>query len=243
MKLYDETIERMEALFTSFPVTRLKTDETLWPEVSDRSMILRSDMAYELGSGVLPGFGCTLITTDASLVGESSISLCGENLDSIHEDSPYARISIVKVNGEMIGEGDALYSAIRKLEYVRYHHYPEGFMMRVSSSKNKESVRVGKEALKKGLSFSSTGSLLIDAFKKNPVVEEVKVIYVTRPDFNYKALETLSLDAEDITKAIDHIFKNVQMDCNVCSLQKVCEEVEGLRELHFAQGARKNETN
>ncbi|MBQ0071945.1 MAG: hypothetical protein KBS81_08885, partial [Spirochaetales bacterium] len=116
---------------------------------------------------------------------------------------------------------------------------PEGFMMRVSSSKNKESVRVGKEALRKGLSFSSTGSLLIAAFKKNPVVEEVKVIYITRENFDYKTLETLTLDAEDITKAIDHIFKNVQMDCNVCSLQKVCEEVEGLRELHFQQ----NKTN
>ena len=39
----------------------------------------------------------------------------------------------------------------------------------------------------------------------------------------------------NLTKAIDHIFKNVIMDCQACSLQEICDEVEGMRELHFGQ--------
>ena len=41
--------------------------------------------------------------------------------------------------------------------------------------------------------------------------------------------------ADGITEAIDHISKNVVMNCSSCSLQKVCNEVEGLKELHFGK--------
>ena len=34
--------------------------------------------------------------------------------------------------------------------------------------------------------------------------------------------------SEDITKALDHLMKNIKMDCQVCSLKAVCEEVEEL---------------
>lgn len=234
LKLYDEIIEKWMQLAACGDAHTLTPDGS-WSEVTDRSMILRSEMAYELGGEGLEAIGSTVITTRDDLVPEDSVILLGKDLGEIKEDTPYARLSIVRVDENEIGEGDNLYSAVRNLEYTRYHHYPQGFMMRISSSRNRECVRVAKKAVSDGISFSHTGSLLIKDFHKSPVVRAVKVIYITDADFDFRTLATTVRDAEGITKTIDHIFRNVKMDCTVCSLQKICDEVEGLKELHFSR--------
>lgn len=235
MKLYDETIRKMQTLLEIGENRTLPAGDTGWPEVSDRSMILRSDMAYELGGEGLPAVGCTLITADRALVPGDAVTLLGRDLPEIHRDVPYARVALVRVAEDTLGEGQALYNAVRALEYTRYHFYPEGFMMRVSASRQKESVRIGRDALAKGLDFAKTGNRMISAFRRNTSVEAVQICYVTQEGYDYRALERCAEEAERITKAIDHILKNAAMDCGVCGLQKVCDEVEGLRELHFAR--------
>ena len=89
MKLYDETIKKMRELLEKaddIPLSAVESrtlpvGDTGWPEVSDRSMILRSDMAYELGGEGLPAIGCTMITADASLVPADEITLLGRDLN------------------------------------------------------------------------------------------------------------------------------------------------------------------
>lgn len=233
MKLYDEIVKEFFALLKGNEVLKCDVQQSHWPMVTDHSMILRSDMAYELGAGMQYGLGATFITSQELLLPEHTIQIIGEDLPEITKDHNYARIAVVRVNPEAMGEGDRLYNAIRKLEYTRYHFYPEGFMMRVSGSQNKESVRVSKDAQKKGIRFQDTGNRMIEAFMANDVVQAVGIYYVTDPYFDYKALEKLTKQSENITRTIDHILKDVKMDCNICSLQEICDEVEGLRELHF----------
>lgn len=235
MKLYDETIQKCLALLGAEAGRTLPLCGDDWPEVSDRSMILRSDMAYELGGDGLPAVGCTLVTASEALCLADGLTLLGPDLSEIKKDAPFARIAVVRVDPDTMGEGQTLYNAIRALEYTRYHFYPEGFMMRVSSTRHKESVRIGKSALARGLSFTKAGSRMIAAFHQNPRVEAVQLYYVTLDSFDYRALERCAAEAEAITKTIDHILKNAVMDCAACSLQTVCNEVEGLRELHFAR--------
>ena len=232
MKLYDETIRKVRALLSS-EKQQLPHDATAWPSVSDRSMILRSDMAYELGGGSLPALGVTLVTASKDLVPGDGVFLTGPDLPEIDADTPFARIALVRVGEDTLGEGKKLYRAIRNLEYTRYHFYPEGFMLRVSSSKRRESVRIGKEALKKGLNFAKTGSRMIAAFHSHPEVEAVEIHYVTANGFPYQELEALGREGERITETLDHMMKNLVMDCGVCGLKQVCDEVEGLREIHF----------
>ena len=234
MKLYDETIRKVRALLSS-EKQQLPHDATAWPSVSDRSMILRSDMAYELGGGSLPALGVTLVTASKDLVPGDGVFLTGTDLPEIDADMPFARIALVRVGEDTLGEGKKLYRAIRNLEYTRYHFYPEGFMLRVSSSKRRESVRIGKEALKKGLNFAKTGSRMIAAFHSHPEVEAVEIHYVTANGFPYQELETLGWESERITGTLDHMMQNLTMDCGVCGLKQVCDEVEGLRELHFSR--------
>jgi hypothetical protein len=235
MKLYDGIIENIRQILSAYPVKELPVESPGWRMVTDRSMILRADMAYELGSGKYAGIGATILTGERELVPEDGIFLIGPDLPQIHGDADYARIALVRVREEGMGEGNSLYNAIRKLEYTRYHFYPEGFMMRVSSSQQRESVRIARGALHKGLNFSATGNRMIEAFRRNEMVEAVQICYVTDPDFPYGELEKLVQKAEAVTKTIDHILKDVKMDCNVCNLQEICNEVEGLRELHFAK--------
>ena len=188
MKLYDEVIKKCQDRLETEESRQLSLEETGWPEVSDRSMILRSDMAYELGGERFPAIGCTMITANPELVPSDKITLLGKDLPEIQGDVPYGRIALVRVDEETLGEGQVLYQAVRALEYTRYHFYPEGFMMRVSAFKQRESVRIGKAALAKGLDFTKTGNRMISAFHKNLSVRAVHIYYITREDFDSSSL-------------------------------------------------------
>ena len=107
-------------------------------------------------------------------------------------------------------------------------------MTRVSLINGTESARVSKQALEKGLTFTKVGNLMLQQFHKNARIVSVKLIFITDPCFPFPALKEAVRETEEITRAIDHILKNGMTDCDSCSLQKVCEEVEGMKELHFS---------
>lgn len=237
MKLYDESIAGFESLLKKFEPAKLSIDsvDSDWPDIGNENMILRGDMAYELGGDMCFALSGLAITVDQKQVPCDEVLLYGPDLSEIKQDVSYARIAIVRVKEDGMGEGNTLYNAIRKIEYVRYHLNPKGYMMRISASNDREPARVGKEALAKGLDFAKVGKLFVKAYHENPKIEAVKLIFITEPNFDYKELETQIKKNEQITAAIDHIMKNLIMDCKACNLKEVCDEVEGMKELHFAQ--------
>ena len=106
-------------------------------------------------------------------------------------------------------------------------------MIRTSSRSHKEAVRVSKDAIKKGISFQNAGNLLINKYKENPAVRGVRVIFITSPEADHKAFEEIAQKNNTITETLNHIMNNVNFDCDTCNLKPVCDEVEGMRELHF----------
>jgi CO dehydrogenase/acetyl-CoA synthase beta subunit len=234
MKLYDSTISDLEALLEGYSKQSLDMDVD-WTDVGKGEIILKGDMAYELGGGMLPGYGTSAITEDAALVAEDEVILIGPDLGEIKADSPFARISVVRVKEGSLGEGDNLYKAVRDIEYVKYRVNPKGYMPRVSSGGSREPVRIGKKPIAEGMGFSQVGRVYLDAYHMNNRVEAVKLIFITDRDFDYKNLESFILKTEGITKTIDHVLKDIEMDCGVCGLKNICDEVEGLKELHFSQ--------
>lgn len=234
MKLYDDVIKEILSVLQPYSGKKMEISRKhLWKDVGKEHMILRSDMAYELGGGSLPALGGMMITAEESLVPEDEIVLYGKDLGEIRQDAPYARLALVRVKEDSLGEGNDLYNEIRRLEYVKYHLFPEGYMMRISSAGEREMVRIGRQALKKGLGFAQIGATFLEAYHRNPKTESVKLIFITEPEFPYGELEAQIKKGEQITKAIDHILKDLAMDCNVCSLKQICDEVEGMKELHF----------
>ncbi len=232
MKLYDEIISDTLKSIAGAECKELPPGKE-WKDEGKSMMILSSDMAYELGGGTLPALGNTLITTESALVPDDGITLIGKDLGEIKSDTPYARIALIRVDGDSIGTGDKLYNTIQSIGYFRYHIYPSGFMLRVSSSRERESVRVGKDALKEGLDFASVGAVMLDALHKHKSVEKARIIFITDPSFDYDALKKGMEKTHEITRAIDHMLKDVNMDCSSCGLEEICSEVEELREMHF----------
>ena len=232
MKLYEEIIDGWSALLKDFPLRSLSLS-SLWPDTGERNMILRSDMAYELGGGSFPALGATAVTVGG--FAEDRLLLCGPDLPEIQVDGPYARLTIASVKEGLPDQGSALYQAIKKIDFVRYHVNPEGFMTRISAIQGRESARVSREALKKGLTFAQVGGRMLASYHENPQIQAVQLIYITAPAFPYGELEALVKKSREITRAIDHAMTASMTDCNVCSLKKVCDEVEGIRQLHFGQ--------
>lgn len=236
MKLYDSIISDILTLCQNSTARNLPVCSVDWPDLGKENLIFRQDMAYELGGSGrgLFALGATAVTDDPALVPEDGIVLIGKDLPEMTQDTSYARIALVRVAPDTLGEGNALYNAVKQMEFVRYHVSPEGFMTRVSLINGTESARVSKQALEKGLTFTHVGNLMLRQFHKNRRIVSVKLIFITDPAFPFSAMKEAVRQTEKITKAMDHILKNGMTDCDSCSLQKVCEEVEGMKELHFS---------
>ena len=234
MKLYDECILGMEELLADLPVRKLDLSAGAdWPDAGSNMVLFQNETAYELGGEGLPAVSSVALTDQAHFVPEDEVWLLGPDLNEISADNAFARIAFLRVNEDDMGSGDALYRTIRKIEYSRYHLNPEGYMMRISAFAHREAVRVSYAAIRKGISFAGVGKLFIDAYKKQSQVEAVKLFFITDPDFPYDKLEAIMKRSEDITTALDHLMRDVKMDCHTCSLREVCEEVEELTKKDF----------
>lgn len=194
-----------------------------WRDIGFNQVILQKHSAFELS-----GTGFNLVTSSDI---ESGITVIGSELCDIKKDCSFTRISLVQID-EQESEQKA-YNLIRKIEYVKYHYFPDGYMIRTSSRSHKEAVRVSKDAVKSGISFQLVGNLLIDKYKANTAVKAVRVIFITTDKADHKAFEDMAQKNNAITETLNHVMNSVNFDCDTCNLKPICDEVEGMRELHF----------
>lgn len=237
ISLYDEQIVKLQAMANECDMRELAISDNLKWKMSDKeSLILRNDMAYELGGGDRAAVGMMAYTTSKELVDKDSVYLAGEELKNIHTDIPYARLTFVRLKEEYIKENNEanLYGIMRAIDYVRYHAYPQGYMMRISSINEREPVRISKDAIKQGISFAAVGNELIKAYKKRKEVDAVKIIYVTDSRADYQGIKQIAHKCEMITDSLNHMFNGLSMDCSSCSSKELCDEIEGLRKLHIS---------
>lgn len=224
MNFFDSLICEVSALTdASQKINYPYNKDSLWKDVGYSQVILQRDTAFELD-----GVGFNLVTSSEV---EDGIVVVGDGLENISGKRNFARVCLIQIENEQ--DQQKAYNLIRKIEYVKYHHFPEGYMIRTSSRSHKEAVRVSKRAVKDGISFQKVGSLLISKYKENPAVKAVRVIYITARDADYRQLEALAKKNNDITETLNHIMNTVKFDCDSCNLKPICDEVEGMKELHF----------
>lgn len=235
MDLYDTLIQESLGLINEAPIRSLPLADSLplWKTESEQQLIFQKDMAYELGGGGLPAVSALAFTSQPAEA--DRLLLYGPDLPQLQADSPYARLTILHINDRDWQDDQQAYQLLRRMEYTRYHVHPQGFMIRISTSAGREPVRVSRRALQNGLDFSRVGQLFLDAYHRHPQVQAATLLFVTAPDFPYELLAQKAARMETVTSSLDQIFNNLVMDCRNCSLKPVCDEVEGLRELHFAR--------
>lgn len=238
MKLYDSVITvTREQLSPLQPKIWTYDERKAWPDAGVSELVLQRDAAYELGGSGRPAVNFTCVTTDGNLIGQNQVLLYGPDLREIKKDAPYARIALLKT-AELGEDDEEAYKAIRDMEFVKYHVFPKGYMFRISSGDFREQVRVSKNALRKGISFRNVGFDFIRQYLKNPNILQVQLIFVTDPQASYEMFQASAKKSADITRTLTHILDGMPTDCSSCSLKPVCDEVEGMRELHFGRKKR-----
>lgn len=235
MKLYDSVITTTkEQLKPLTPKVWHYDEKKAWPDAEVSELVLQRDAAYELGGSGQPAVNFTCVTTDEHLIEQNQVFLYGPDLRELKKDAPYARIALLRT-AQLGDDDEEAYKAIRNMEFVKYHVFPKGYMFRISSGDFREQVRVSKAALRKGISFRNVGFDFIRQYLKNPNVLQVQLIFVTDSQAPYKLFQDSARKSADITRTLTHILDGMPTDCSSCSLKPVCDEVEGMRELHFGR--------
>ena len=236
MELYNSLIKESNSLLEkgSPRVWEYRPGDA-WKDIGSSELVLQKDAAFELGAMGKGSANYVLFTSSPELVDKDQILLYGSDLSEIKGEVDFARIVLLSV-GLIDGDDEAVYRTLKDIEFAKYHVYPEGYMVRMSPESYREQVRVSKQALKKGVSFKNIGANYITAYKKDPNVLNATVIFVTAPGYDYGAMKKLAKKANDVTGTLTHILEGLPTDCSVCALKDICDEVEGMKELHFGVG-------
>lgn len=234
MKLYEGGIKDFKTLLKNCVLMKLNNPEKTWQVKKQEELILRSDMAYELGGGTKHAISGLAFTTDETLVSKDGCYFVGKDLSDISEDCDYARITLIRLKKDAFDnqQGNEVYDMLRKIDFARYHVYPNGFMLRISAVKERECARVSKDAIKQGISFSHVGDCFAKEYHLRPEVEAVETYFITGSMFDFDICNQIVHKWEQITESLNRIFEGFTMDCGSCNLKEICDEVEGLREMH-----------
>ena len=93
---------------------------------------------------------------------------------------------------------------------------------------------MSKAAIKGGIRFAAVGADYIARYREVPGVKAVRVYFVTEKAA-VEALRPNAKKVDDITKTLSHILDGMPTDCGHCTLKAVCDEVEGMREMHLGK--------
>ena len=233
MKIFDELITDAQGLVDPLIARRCAFDPAKAArEGEPNELILRRDMAFELGEGSFPSVSLTAVTQDPSLVPEDAVFVCGPDLGEIRGDCAFARVTVLRTD-DIFEKGDqAAYALIKSMEVKKFEVSPRGYMMRPSALTNREQVRVSKKAVKAGLDFQSVGNLLIKKYRENRRVLAAAIYFVTLPNAPYAALDSLADRTNVLVATLNHALADVSMNCRACEWKPVCDAVDGMKELH-----------
>lgn len=236
MELYNSLIKDTEAQLEKLDKKAWDySPADCWKDTGSSELVLQRDAAYELGAQGKGSANYVLFTSSSELVSEDKVILIGPDMGQIKGDCDFARIVLLQV-GVLDDDDEAVYRTLKDIEFSKYHVYPEGYMIRMSPESSREQVRVSRQALKQGISFKTVGNRYVAEYKKDANVLKATVIFITDPKADYEALQALAKKAAAVTGTLTHILEGLPTDCSVCALKDICDEVDGMKELHFGVG-------
>ena len=132
MDLYNSFIQDTEAMLGAPRAKWAYAERNAWKDMGESELVLMRDAAFELGVSGKGAVNFTCVTSDPNLIDTDEVLLYGSDLKEIKGDVPFARLVILGVKDIDVENKDATYTAIRNIEFVKYHVFPDGYMMRVS---------------------------------------------------------------------------------------------------------------
>ncbi len=228
MKLYDGFISQINGLINGRRALTAEYSPSSLENAGKNNVLFLKDTAFELGGS---GEKCvSTLAVTSSFKYSNRIRLLGGDIKDIKSDCPFAKIVLLEI--EEIDEETA-FEKIRRLEQIRYNFCPRGFMSRASAISMREQIRVGKKTVKDKISLVDYAKFMLGEYLKDSIVKSAEIILVTDRSFDYDGLISVSEKIKDTTSALNHILDNVLFDCKSCNLKEICDEVEGMKELHM----------
>lgn len=237
MGLFDEQAEEItgyidRALETGRAV-RLEPPAIGWPE--GRTIVLREDMALELGNPAL-GSLSVLVWTEGRIE-DGRITLAGPDLPGAQGPGmPLAQAVIV--SGRFPNE----YDCYRDLRDAIYDTRLQGFSVRAMPSRQTLWCRVSTEASDRGLSFAHIGSAYMEALKTVEGVAAAEVLFVTAGRDEVVSLKPAADGAGRVVQAMMKMYEESNFDCETCEYADVCDTVMDLKNIRARlKGTRQGE--
>lgn len=225
MKLYNNLIKSLQELLCD---SEKLEGAALLKQGDKNPILLKSDTAFELGGSQKSCVSSLAVSSDLKFT--NGVYLLGNDLNEIKCDSPFAKVVFVEV--EDFENEQQTFDKIKELEALRYKLSIDGFMTRASAFSQREQIRVSKSAIKNGVTFSQYGNTILNEYLSFDFVKSADIYFIT--DFHdFEKLNSISQKISQTTSALNHIFDNIMFDCSTCNLKEICDEVEGLKELHF----------
>jgi len=231
MNLFDDVIRELRTLLPASPAAFEAYREALCAEDDNKNAILfRSDTAFELGGSGKPGVSSVLFGDTG---GQDEVLVYGKDLCELDRDTAFAHLTIVQLNADC--EEALRYEQLKEIGFRLFQLYPKGYHIRISPSAGKEQVRVAKAALRTTppLSFFNIGCSLIRLLKAHEDVAHVQTIFITDTQADYAGIAAAARKAKQITDAVQRTLQLDELNCASCKMKPICDEVDGLRALHF----------
>lgn len=104
MKLYDKDIACVMQNIKAYGECRRLDNNAHWKMNDKEKLVLRSDMAYELGGGMNEAVSALAFTTDKAVVDTDGVYLIGDDMTSIDKDIPYARLTFIRLKENVLDD-------------------------------------------------------------------------------------------------------------------------------------------
>lgn len=225
MKYYDKSIQSLKECLKN--AKRLDNTKKYLSVSCENSVLFKSDTAFELGGSQKPCVSALAVSNDITF--SNAVYLLGEDLPQIKSDTAFTKFVLIQL--EKCEEDQSLFNQIKELEALKYHTSIEGFMCRASAMNMREQIRVSKKVIQKKIGFKEYGYTFLQEFLKRKEVISAEIYFVTATS-DFDELQKIAKMVVNTTSALNHIYDNVMYDCSSCNLKVICDEVEGLKELH-----------
>jgi len=235
MNVFDQHLDEVRQALASGDLrikagTCLFDPERTWPRGRPGDIILSTDTAIELGHPQTESLAFLMWTDSPTRVVDGRITVVGPDLDGLAPGkAPFGKIVLAGVHGFT---GDNAYDRFQELDMIRFRLCLEGYMLRAVPQQNREWGRVSRQARMNGLSLRMIGNELIREYRKLDYVDAAEVIFITSSPQDIRLFRPTGEKAARIIGAMNRIFDDLEQDCDACGFRDVCDEVEGLRDMH-----------
>jgi len=232
MNIFDENISQVRSFIKSesHQASECHSDNvSSWHGEKKRNVILKKDVAFELGNPETESASFLLMTEELSLINNGQITIVGPELSKCDNTSiPFGKIVLCgtdKINEENI------YETYQQLDLIRYDLLLEGYMMRGVSQNLQEWNRISNEAMSKGFSLQILGKELIELYKKNPMIYSVEIIFLTSSIQDIQKMRLIGEGFYRYIMAMRKMIEEIDLDCDACDYIDICGDAGELRSM------------